>query len=205
MDEVASTHRTSHSEMFGRSDNVDAEAFLEWRVKVKNLIIKVCGESSEHYKAFIESESGGSFSGSLSTFKRSRAVFKATKEDFEGGYLSSYKTIVQAEVFDTELEQAYELLKSGYHVAAAVIGGVVLETTLRELCGQLSLPAGKLDKMNSDLAKAGVYNKLVQKQITAHAGIRNSAAHGNSAEFTKADVEQMLPAIEQFLAVHLVS
>jgi len=53
------------------------------------------------------------------------------------------------------------------------------------------------------LAKAGVYNKIVQKQITAHAGVRNSAAHGNQSEFTKTDVEQMIPAIEQFLASHL--
>jgi len=115
----------------------------------------------------------------------------------------SYKSIVQAEVFDTELEQAHELLNSEYYVAAAVIAGVVLETALRELCERASIVIGSMDKMNADLAKAGVYNKIVQKQITAHAGVRNSAAHGNQSEFTKTDVEQMIPAIEQFLASHL--
>ena len=188
--------------MFGRSENVDVDLFLEWRVKVKNLIVKVAGENSEHYKEFSKAEGSSSWSGSLTKFKALKAVFLATKEDFDGGYLSSYKAIVQAEVFDTELEQAYELLKSGYYVAAAVIGGVVLETALRELCDREIIPHGKMDKMNADLTKAGVYSKIVQKQITAFAGIRNSAAHGNKEEFTKG-VEQMLPALEQFLAVNL--
>jgi hypothetical protein len=200
---VISTHKTSHSEMFGRSDNVDADVFLEWRVKVKNLIIKAGGDNSEHYKEFVKAEDDSSWSGSLTKFKALKAVFTATQEDFEGGYLSSYKTIVQAEVFDSELDQACELLKNGYYVAAAVIAGTVLETALRELCDRENIEYSKLDKMNSDLTKSGIYNKIVQKQITAFAGIRNGAAHGSNNEFTVADVEHMLSGIEQFLAVHL--
>lgn len=199
---VASTHKTSHTEMFGRSDNVDADVFLEWRVKVKNLIVKVDGENSEHYKEFAKAEDS-SWSGSLTKFNALKAVFLATKEDFDGVYLSSYKAIVQAEVFDTELEQAYELLKNGYYVAAAVIGGVVLETALRELCDRESIPHGKMDKMNADITKAGVYSKIVQKQITAFAGIRNSAAHGNPDQFTEDDVKNMIRDIEEFLIKYL--
>ena len=203
MDKVSETKHSTHNDMFGSSEHVDSEVFLEWRVKVKNLMVKVCGNESEHYKEFIKAEEGSSWSGSFSKFKSLKAVFLATKEDFEGGYLSSYKAIVQAEVFDTELEQAHELLSSGYYIAAAIIAGVVLETTLRELCDREGIAHANLDKMNSDLAKAGIFNKIVQKQITAHAGIRNSAAHGSNDEFSKQDVEQMLTAIEHFLAVHL--
>jgi len=203
MGKVAATKNTYQSDMIGSYDNVNDEAFLEWRVKVKNLIVKVSGENSQHFKEFLKSEDTGSWSGSYSKFKALKAIFLATKEDFEGGYLSSYKSIIQAEVFDTELEQAQELLKSGYYVAAGIIAGVVLETTLRELCDREKISHGKLDKMNSDLAKSGVYNKLVQKQVTAYAGIRNSAAHGNHKEFTQEDVERMLPAVEQFIASHL--
>jgi hypothetical protein len=66
--------------------------------------------------------------------------------------------------------------------AAAVIAGTVLETALRQLC---------LDRMNADLAKAGVYNSLMQKRITALAAIRNRAAHGKPNEFTRDDVSAM--------------
>lgn len=199
---VEATRGTSNTSM-GQFDNVDCNLLLEWKVKAKNLIVKVCGEDSQHFKAFTKAEEMPSWSGSFGTFKALRSVFLATKEDFDGGYLSSYKSLVQAEVFETELDQARELLKGGYHIASAVIAGVVLETTLRELCIRENIPTGKLDKMNADLVKAGVYNTLVQKQITAHAAIRNCAAHGNHSEFSRENVEQMIPAIEQFLASHI--
>ena len=54
--------------------------------------------------------------------------------------------------------------------------------------------------MNTDLAKAGVYNKLVQKQITALADIRNSAAHGRPEQFTKDDVASMIKEVQRILA-----
>lgn len=205
MQAVTATLKTSHNNTFGRSDRVDYHVLLAWRIKVKNLIVKTCGEESEHYREFTKAEKGKSVSGNLFEFKALQAIFLATKEDFEGGYLSSYRAMVQAEVFDTELEQAQELFNNGYHVAAAVIAGVVLETALRELCDREKISHGKIDKMNADLAKIGVYSKNVQKQITAQAGIRNSAAHGNLSEFSKNDVEQMIPAIAKFLETHLDS
>lgn len=203
IDAVGASEHSVNSEMFGVKNYVDGEALLEWKVKAKNLIVKVCGESSEHYKAFLESEKTRSYETNLNQFKRVRSVFLAAKEDFEGGYLTSFKTLVQSEVFDNELEQAQELLKSGYHAAAAVIAGVVLETGLRELCTRQGIDHGKLDKMNADLAKAGVYNKLHLKRITALADIRNSAAHGKPDEFTKDDVQMMIRDVEQFLATQL--
>ena len=54
--------------------------------------------------------------------------------------------------------------------------------------------------MNADLAKAGQYNSLVQKRITALAAIRNSAAHGNSAEFDDRDVQSMIEEVEKLVA-----
>lgn len=117
-----------------------------------------------------------------------------------GGYLNKLKLLVQSEVFDSELEQAGELLASGYIAAAAVIAGVVLETGLREMCSDNALPSSKLDKMNADLAKAGIYNKLVQKQITALADIRNNAAHGHPEQFSKDDVANMIKEVQRILA-----
>lgn len=116
--------------------------------------------------------------------------------------MESARSLIQAEVFEDELAQAQELLGKGYY-AAAVIAGVVLETGIRELCDRHSIPHGKLDKMNADLAKAGVYNALQQKQITAMAAIRNSAAHGKPEEFKQQDVEDMIRDVGQFLAQHL--
>jgi hypothetical protein len=54
--------------------------------------------------------------------------------------------------------------------------------------------------MNADLAKAGQYNSLVQKRITSLAAIRNSAAHGNEAEFSSADVKSMIEEVERLVS-----
>lgn len=193
--ELAKTKAISRDFNGGTDENVDPEQFLAWSVKAKTLLVSVCGQESEHYKAFLEAENYGSWSGNLKNFLRTRAVFGAAREDFEGGYLASVRSLVQAEVFDTELEQAKGLLSAGYYPAAAVIAGVVLETTLRQLASSHGVPIGKLDKMNADLAKAGQYNSLVQKRVTSLAAIRNSAAHGDHSAFTKADVESMIEEV----------
>lgn len=143
---------------------------------------------------------------SLSTcdlLERMGTVFLAAKEDFEGGYLSSVRSLVQAEVFDSELDQASELLSSGYKTASAVIAGTVIETTLRELCDRNGATPGALGQMNADLAKKGIYNANMAKRITAMAGIRNSAAHGKPDEFTNGDVKSMIDEIGRFLSQHL--
>lgn len=190
--------------MRDRGEYIDSDLFLNWKVKVRNLLSKVCGEESQHFQQFEKKEDGIAFTTNYTTFKSLKAVFLAAKEDFEDGYLSSIRTLVQAEVFDSELEQANELFSSGYSTAAAVVAGVVLETALRELCDRNGISHGKLDKMNTDLVKAGVYNKLNQKRITALADIRNSAAHGKPDEFTDQDVSDMIRDVHQFLANHLV-
>lgn len=194
---IINKHRSGESELIKEED------FIEWKVKAKNLLVKSCGEDSEHYKEFLKNEKQSMYGTNLGTAKRLLPVFKAAKSDFDGGYLSSVRVLVQAEIFESELEQAEELLKSGYKTASAVIAGIVLETGLRELCDTNAIDHGKLDKMNADLAKAGIYGKLEQKRITALANIRNSAAHGNPDEFTSDDVNDMIRDVERFLANHL--
>ncbi|MDB9409058.1 DUF4145 domain-containing protein [Microcystis aeruginosa CS-558/01A06] len=202
--QLESSKKVLRTEIIGGTNEViDSNLLLSWKVKVKNLLSKVCGEDSQHFKQFQREENRPRHT-TYGIFNAFKAVFLAAKEDFEGGYLSSIKTLVQAEVFDSELEQANELFSSGYHTAAAVIAGVVLETALRELCDRSGIPHGKLDKMNSELAKAGVYNKLNQKRITAIADIRNSAAHGKQDEFTVQDVSDMIKDVGRFLADYLV-
>lgn len=202
--QVEASKEVRHDEVFGGGEYVDNDLLLKWKVKVRNLLSKLCGEDSHYFKQFEKEEDSGIVgTTNFEIFKGLRAIFIAAKEDFESGYLSSIKTLVQVEVFDSELEQAKELFSSGYFTAAAVIAGVVLETALRDLCDRNGISHGKLDKMNADLAKACVYNKLNQKRITALADVRNNAAHGKSNQFTAQDVDDMIRDVQQFLSNHL--
>lgn len=173
--------------------------YSEWIIKAQNILLLACGDNSIHFTAFKRQ-----LSGSSDTPKRLRQlipILNAAYDDLKNGFLITFKQIVQAEVFDSELEQAKSLLESGYKNAAAVIAGVVLETAIKELClnNGIGIERKRLTQLSDDLAKAGVYNKLQQKQITALADIRNNAAHGDYDEFTKEDVERMIIDIERFL------
>jgi hypothetical protein len=186
---------------------VDAEKLYEWKVKSKNLIRNVCGENSEHYKAFSVAENIGDYNNTYDIFRCVRAVFHAAKDDYLGGYCTSVRILIEAEVFASQLEQAKELLGAGYYAAAAIIAGVVLETHLRELCISNNIKTGTMNRMNDDLAKSGIYTAIIQKQITSFAAIRNSAAHGKENDekegFKKEQVITMIQGIKNVLAISL--
>ncbi len=189
---------------FSNAQFVDDFKYEQWKIKVKNILELISGKESIYLKNFCDIDSLKYLAGdTYPKFIKQYALLSAFKDDYEHGYLISLKNLIEADIFDTELEQAKELLISKYKLAAAVIAGIVLETALRSLCDKINIPHGKLTKMNDDLTKAGIYNKFQHKSITALADIRNSAAHGKDSEFTHDNVENMIRDIESFLATYL--
>ncbi len=202
--QVEGTEVSKRSPVGGSSyQHIEAHLILNWAVKARTLISSACGKESEHYASFVGAEAEKSYENSPARLKRMGAVFLAAQEDFEGGYLNSIRNLVQAELAGNEIDQATGLLKSGYFAAAAVVAGVVLETTLRSLSEKRGLPVGSMDRMNADLAKAGEYNALVQKRLTSLAAVRNSAAHGKLTEYTNDDVKNLISEVERFVAERL--
>jgi len=82
----------------------------------------VCGADSQHVREFASAEKVA-YTGMTNhqVFQNMMAVFLAAKEDYEGGYLHKVRDLIQAEVFDSELEQAEELLAASHYAASAVI------------------------------------------------------------------------------------
>lgn len=89
------------------------------------------------------------------------SIFMAAKEQIEGGYLFEIRNLVHAEVFSDELDLALHYLANEGKIAAAVVAGVVLETTMRQLCTGRGLPTGQLNKMNEALHANNAYTKIV--------------------------------------------
>lgn len=201
---VLATRRDPPSNSIGFDATVDGQLAHQWFTSSQNLLSRVFGQDSEHYKNF--STQPGKQGLSYSPTRRALGVLKAALEDYEGGYLFRLRELIETEVFSDFLDQANALLDAGYFAPAAVVIGTVLEDGLR----RLSLRAGielsdtpKLDRLNADLAKAGVFSKLVQKRITAIADIRNSAAHGKWDAFTADDVKDMYSWVTRFLEEQL--
>jgi hypothetical protein len=133
---------------------------------------------------------------------RLQGVLQALRADYESGRLQSFQELVHADLFSDFLERAEYFLQESYKDPAAVIAGSVLEEHLRKLSVKhgVVLPAKpKLDTMNAELARAGAYGKNEQKQVTAWAGLRNDAAHGNYAGYTEGEIKQMVAGIRDFI------
>jgi hypothetical protein len=133
-------------------------------------------------------------------------ILKNLRADYAAGRLQTFRERVHSDVFSDFLEMAEYLIEDeGLKDPAAVLAGGVLEEHLRKLCHKhgITLPSKpKIDSMNPELARADVYGKNEQKQVTAWAAIRNSAAHLKTTEFDAEQTKQMLAGIRHFLSVY---
>lgn len=177
----------------------------QWMTSVLSLLQQVFGQDDIHYKKFHEAQASASEGSRVlgSDLSRCTGIFNSARDVYLGGYLIKIRALVEAEVLSDGLEQAEEFLKLNYKDAACIIAGVALETAIKELCTRKGIILSKLDTMNSELARAGVYNKSMQKLITAWAGLRNDGAHGNWGAYTKEQVEQMLAGVNSFIATYI--
>ena len=137
----------------------------------------------------------------------------ALRDAVQSGYLDSLEELVHAEVFADFLEMAEYLLGGGYKDAAAVLIRGVLESHLRELCARKGVDATyadshgkirpkKVDRMNADLKRAGVYPTTDQKNVTSWYGLGTDAAHGHYTSYTADQVRLMLQSVTDFIARH---
>jgi hypothetical protein len=177
----------------------DGGIHAEWVSRVSAFKERIFGRESEYYRRIEAGKMDETYDYSVVYLYHHLLAIKA---DIEAGVLFRSVQLVEADVFDELLEQAEHLCVSGYHAPAAVVAGCVLEDALRRLAQREGIgltQKPKLDTVNADLAKAGVYQKLMQKKITALADIRNSAAHRHWSDFTKEDVEAMIRDVRDFL------
>jgi len=199
---VLSTRKGPRRLTTGEDSWVERELANQWATNCQNVLRRVFGAERDHYQNFTKATRD---SITFTPAQCAMGMLRAAKDDYEHDYLFDVRRLIQAEVFTDFLEQAQHLFDSGFYQPAAVVAGSVLEDGLRKLCDQHGIPLPdkpKLDKMNADLAKQGVYNKLTQKQVTAFADLRNKAAHGEWDQFTKDDVSQMLAGVLSFMEKH---
>lgn len=197
-------HIIQHSSYL--SHELDLDLFIQWQTSVLSLLERVFGTSSSTFQQF-EGRVKASYNTTHAKFDALRAVFLSAKNDFEGGYLFDVANLIHASVFSSELDQAAYFLLEGYRVAAAVIGGSVLEATVRRLCESHDAIEVKdkatLSWYNDELKRVELYNLIVYRQVQAWADIRNAAAHGHPEKFDDAQVRNMIDGIRDFVAKYV--
>ncbi|MCJ7514537.1 MAG: hypothetical protein MUO89_01005 [Dehalococcoidia bacterium] len=116
--------------------------------------------------------------------------------------LSNIKGILRAELFDTELKQAEELLAAGYLRPAGTVAGVVLEGHLSSICLNHSIKFQKKKLTISDYNEAlkeNVYDSINWRWVQRLSDIRNLCVHKKNREPTEAEVIELISGVDKVI------
>ena len=135
-------------------------------------------------------------------FTQQLNIVKAVKKRFESS-LFDIKQLVQADVFDSELEAAKELNTKGYTRGAGAIAGVVLEKHLLQVCNNHTVKITKknpsISDYNDKLKEAGAYETPTWRKIQHLGDIRNLCDHKKKKEPKAEDVDELIEGVESII------
>lgn len=133
-------------------------------------------------------------------FRQQLAILKAVKARFETS-LFDIRQLVQADLFDSEIDAARELAKNKFLRAAGAVAGVVLEKHLLQVCANHAVTVSKkapgISDLN-DLLKNNSVLDVPQWRFIQHLGdIRNICDHNKTVEPTIAQVDDLVNGVEK--------
>jgi hypothetical protein len=127
-------------------------------------------------------------------------ILGAVEARFEST-LFDIRQLVQADIFDSELDMGDELLRCGFSRAAGAIAGVVLEKHLAQVASNHVVTVRKKDPsiadLNDALKAASVYDVTTWRGIQRLGDIRNLCDHNKSREPTNDEVEELIRGVER--------
>lgn len=138
----------------------------------------------------------------ISHFQQQMAILKAAQKRFESS-LFEIRQLVQADLFDSEIESARHLLKNKFFRAAGAVAGVVLEKHLLQVCDDHKVKVLKkhpgINDLNQLLKDAGVIDVPQWRLITLLGDIRNICDHNKQKEPTEQQVTDLIDGTDKVL------
>jgi len=135
-------------------------------------------------------------------FETQLGILKSAKSRFKNA-IFDISEVLQADIFDSEIEAAKELNKKGFVRASGAIGGVVLEKHLGKVCAHHGLKSRKKNPSISDfyqLLKENGTIDTAQWRFIQHLGdIRNQCDHPKEKEPTKDEIVDFLVGVEKVI------
>jgi len=135
-------------------------------------------------------------------FEQQLNILKSVSRKFESS-LFNISSLVQADVFDSELDGAKELQKNKFYRAAGVIAGVILEKHLLQVCKNHNLSLTKRNPTINDYNELLKTNEVISvpqwRHIQMLADIRNICGHGKEVDPTEQQVKDLIDGVEKII------
>jgi hypothetical protein len=134
-------------------------------------------------------------------FRQQQAILNAVSARFESS-LFDIRQLVQADLFDSELSAAQELLKNGFLRASGAVAGVVLEKDLLQVATNHNITTRKknpgISDFNDLLKNGDVLDTPSWRQIQRLGDIRNLCDHNKDRDPTKEEVQELINGVDKF-------
>lgn len=158
----------------------------------------------EDYLQGLNSRRGGqtiaSPESAMPHFEQQFAILESAKARLESS-LFEIRQLVQADLYDNEIEAAEGLLKFKFYRAAGALGGVVLEGHLAQVCKDRSIGIPKKNPTIADFNEALKANDVIDvptwRFIQHLADIRNLCDHARKPDPTDEQVADLLQGIKK--------
>jgi len=154
------------------------------------------------YSAAINPFTGKKVFNDFKVFKRKFLMQLAILSSVESkidSILGNIKSVLEAELFDDELEAAKELLRKRFFRPSGALAGVTLERHLRNLCKKHNIKLSKknpgISDYNEALKKSDVFDVIKWRFVQHLAALRNLCDHVRSEEPSKEDIEALLKGV----------
>ncbi len=133
-------------------------------------------------------------------FQMQCEILKSAKLRFESSLLDIHQ-LLRADLFDSEVTSARELLKSGFLRAAGAMAGVVAEKHLWEVCQTHKVSITKknptIATYNAALKEGGVTDIPQWRFIQRLGDLRNLCDHNKEREPTKDEVMELIDGVDR--------
>lgn len=138
----------------------------------------------------------------LSLFSNQLNIVKSVKKRFESS-LFDIKAVLQADLFDSELDAATELNSKGFMRGAGAIAGVVLENHLLQICNNHGIRMSKknptINDYNDILKVNGILTIPDWRFIQLMGDLRNLCDHNKSIEPTKEQIKDLIEGVNKII------
>jgi hypothetical protein len=128
-------------------------------------------------------------------FRQQLNILESAQKRFESS-LFDIKQLLQADLFDSELEAAKELNKKGFTRGSGAMAGVVLEAYLTQVCKNHNIKITKKDPTINDLNELLKTNNIIELptwRFIQHLGdLRNKCDHKKKTDPTQQEIEELI-------------